>query len=108
MLYIKANTIMLTRGDTAYIDVVIDREGEPYTLASGDKLTLSVKKYVTDEAPAFSKTTTSGNTIHIEPQDTAGLGFGTYKYDVQLNTASGDVFTVVDVGNFEVMPEVTV
>ena len=108
MLYIEGNTIKLTRGDTAYLTVPIKlATEEEYTMQSGDTLVMSVKKSINDEHYAFQKQATNGNTIHIEPADTEQLAFGKYKYDIQLNTADGDVYTLIDVDVFELLPEVT-
>lgn len=112
MLYIEGNSIRLTRGDTAYLTVPIfikvnGENTEEYTMQPDDTLTLSVKKAVRDVEYCFQKVTTGTNTIHILPQDTAELAFGKYKYDVQLVTAGGDVFTLIEVDNFELLQEVT-
>lgn len=109
MLKVYADgSIELTRGDTAYLDVSItNTENEEYELQSGDKLTLSVKKALTDETPCLQKIISASKMFHVEPSDTSGLQFGKYKYDVQLTTASGDVFTVVGPETFEILPEVT-
>lgn len=107
MLYINGTTIKLTRGDTAYLSVPIKRDGEDYTMQPTDTLAFSVKRYTTDDEYLIHKEVKGDNLFHIEPQDTADLPFGSYKYDVQLTTASGDVFTVIDVSTFEVLQEVT-
>ncbi|MBQ2768103.1 MAG: hypothetical protein IJF49_08530 [Clostridia bacterium] len=109
MLYLEGNTIRLTRGDTAFLSVPIVRAdtGEPYDLAEGDTLEFSLKKYTSDEEPIFQKKIIGGNTFTIRPDDTSGLRFGKYKYDVQLTTAQGHVFTVIEASVFEVMEEVT-
>jgi hypothetical protein len=107
MLYIVGNTIKLTRGDTAYLTVSITHNEEDYVVQSTDKLEFSVKKTVNDTEYVLRKEVIGNNVIHIEPSDTAGFAFGLYKYDIQLTTASGDVFTIVDVATFEIMPEVT-
>lgn len=107
MLYINGNTIKLTRGDTAFLRVPITREGEEYVVQPTDTLAFSVKKNVRDENFTFQKVVTGDNLVHIEPTDTAGFPFGSYKYDIQLTTSSGDVFTIVDVSTFEILPEVT-
>ena len=102
-------TIQLTRGDTARLTVTITNEttkGE-YTLDAADVLTLTVKKNIEDETPAIQKTITGETTFHIEPQDTAQLAFGAYKYDVQLTTTGGDVYTIIEPTTFELMKEVT-
>lgn len=107
MLYIEGNTIRLTRGDTAYLQIPLAATYGVYELASDDTLTLSVKKTTRDTEYYFQKVITGSDIFHIEPNDTAALTFGKYIYDVQLNTGSGDVFTVIPPSTFEVLAEVT-
>lgn len=108
MLYIDGNNIRLTRGDTAYLTIPITTElGEEYVMQSGDTLTFSVKKNETMSEYLFQKKVTGSNEIHIEPNDTKSLPFGKYKYDVQIDLTSGDVFTVIEPSIFELMKEVT-
>ena len=109
MLYIDDKTIKLTRGDTARLTVPIinlANNGE-YTMESGDILYFTVKKTAKDSGFLFQKSVTGSNSIHIRPEDTADLSFGKYKYDVQLTTATGDVYTVIEPSAFEVMEEIT-
>lgn len=108
MLYITGNNIRLTRGDTAYLTVPITMDnGEEYAIQNGDTLVMSVKRTVDDSEYCFQKFVQNDNTIHIDPVDTDVLPFGKYKYDIQLNKADGDVFTLIDVATFEILPEVT-
>lgn len=108
MLYINGNTIKMTRGDTAHLVIpIILSDGSEYTMKPGDTLTLSCKKSIQDENYAFQKVIESGNTFHIQPDDTKNLEFGAYKYDIQLNTSNGDIYTVIDVSTFEILTEVT-
>lgn len=108
MLYIIGNAIKLTRGDTAYLTIPLTlATGEEYIMQPADELVLSVKEHVLDTQPIMQKRITGGNIFHIEPNDTANLFFGKYQYDIQLNTASGDVYTVIDVDTFEILQEVT-
>lgn len=108
MLYIEGNTIRLTRGDTAYLTFPMTTlEGEEYVVQKGDTLRFTVRKFIDDENFMLQKVITGGNLIHIEPGDTAGLAFGLYKYDVELTTSSGDVFTIIDTSTFEILSEVT-
>lgn len=110
MLYIKSDgTVRLTRGDTARLTVPITNETDDstYEVQDGDTLTMTVKKSCNDETPSFQKVVTGANTFHIEPKDTADMSFGKYKYDVELVTAAGDVHTVIEPTDFEVMQEVT-
>lgn len=109
MLYIDDKTIKLTRGDTARLTVPIvnlANNGE-YTMESGDILYFTIKKTAKDSDFLFQKSVTGSNSIHIRPEDTADLSFGKYKYDVQLTTATGDVYTVIEPSTFEVMEEIT-
>ena len=109
MLYIDDKTIKLTRGDTARLTVPIinlANNGE-YTMESGDILYFTVKKTAKDSDFLFQKSVTGSNSIHIRPEDTVTLSFGKYKYDVQLTTATGDVYTVIEPSTFEVMEEIT-
>lgn len=109
MLYIEGTTIKLTRGDTAYLSVPITNTvtGNSYDIADGDILEFSVKKYTSDKNKLISKKIIGQNTFHILPEDTKDLPFGKYEYDIQLTTAKGDVYTVIDVSAFEVLNEVT-
>lgn len=110
MLYVEANgTIKLTRGDTAHLTVSIMNSitRTAHDVSDTDVLTLSVKKNIKDPEPCLQKTVTGSDTFHIEPDDTNGLEFGSYKYDVQLTTSGGDVYTVVEPSNFVIMQEVT-
>ncbi len=107
MLHIQDNKISLTRGDTAYLNISVEIDGKPYDMQEGDALTLSIKKSTSDEMPVVQKMITSGTTIHIEPQDTDDLAFGKYKYDVQLDKANGDVFTIIEPTAFVILEEVT-
>jgi hypothetical protein len=81
---------------------------EPYTVQNDDVLTLTVKKDITDTEPIIEKKVTGNTTFHLEPKDTTGLNFGKYKYDVQINTAEGEVYTIISPTAFEILAEVTV
>lgn len=111
MLYVdeKDHSIKLTRGDTARFNVSIAStiSGEYYEIQSEDILTMTVKKSVKDELFCFQKTVTGSTLLHIEPADTKNLTFGKYVYDIQLNKANGDIYTVVEPATFEVLKEVT-
>lgn len=110
MLYINGDgTIRLTRGDTARLSVPIKNSvnDNEYTMESGDILYFTVKKTTKDSEPLLQKVAKGSNAFHIRPEDTEGFLFGKYKYDVQLSTASGDVYTVIEPSTFEVMEEIT-
>ena len=108
MLSISGTTIKLTRGDTAYLSLDLNMNNEPYEYAEGDTVTLSVR-VSTDDNPKylFQKVVNAGDMIEIMPEDTKGLEYGRYKYDIQLNTAKGEVFTVIEPSTFQITEEVT-
>ena len=110
MLYINDDcTIRLTRGDTARLSVPIKNSvnDNEYTMESDDILYFTVKKNAKDSDPLLQKVAKGSNAFHIEPEDTEGFAFGKYKYDVQLTTTSGDVYTVIEPSTFEIMEEIT-
>ena len=108
MLKVSGNTIELTRGDTARLKVTVTNDdGEEYAVRSSDTLTLSIKKRTRDEDALVDKTIFGSTTFHIEPKDTSGLPFGGYKYDVQLTTVEGDVYTVIPPSDFKITEGVT-
>lgn len=99
------NHIKLTRGDTARIELAISKDGEPYDFSS-DTVVFSVKTSTITPEYVFQKEVVDG-VIYIAPSDTESLPYGTYRYDVQVTTQSGDVCTVIPPNNFIVAPEVT-
>lgn len=111
MLYVdeKTKVIKLTRGDTARFAVGIENEltGKDYELSDGDELIFSIKKTVHDTETLVKKICTGTDIVHIKPEDTSGLAFGKYKYDVQITTSDGDVYTIIEPTTFELLSEVT-
>lgn len=105
----KDNSIELTRGDTARLTIPItDDYDQEYIMGENDTLTFTVKVSINDEEPVLQKVMKGDNKLHLKPEDTAGLDYGTkYIYDVELATADGDVYTVIEKTNFKVREEVT-
>lgn len=108
MLKVQSNgDIELTRGDTARLTVSVrDSQKQPYAVKEDDVLTLTVKKEYKDSTPLIEKKITGETTFHIKPEDTKELDFFTYKYDVQITTADGDNYTVIDDKKFKIANEV--
>ena len=110
MLYIESNNVIkLTRGDTAKLTVPIenDLDNTSYVMDEQDVLTFTIKKSVKDNDNLVQKVVTGSNNFHIKPEDTDSLPFGKYVYDVQLTTAGGDIYTVIEPTSFEILSEVT-
>lgn len=110
MLKIIKNEIGLTRGDSAYIGVnIVELDGTPYEMKSGDKLTFSARKEIGEGVLMSVESTTK--TIHILPSDSRKLVVGKGFFDVQL-TSGEDIFTIIgpessSLPNLTVYPEVT-
>lgn len=85
MLIIDAeNNIKLTRGDTAILDIELtDETGEPYIMDPDDWLIFTVRRIAGVGQPVLSKKV-NGNEITISTDDTKGLSFGIYMYDIYL------------------------
>lgn len=116
MLYVGSDkSIKLTRGDTAMFTINIDNESTegPYIIGENDILKFTVRKSENDEIFSFQKVVQGSASIVIEPEDTSSLDFGKYKYDVELTTTTGDVYTVIGADDrnklptFEILKEVT-
>ena len=107
MLRVINNDIHLTKGDTGYIALTIkNSKGNKYIVRDGDTLTLTVKKNLTN-AEVIKKQVNANEVISILPSDTQDLNVGRYKYDIQLNTSLGEVFTVIPLRAFYIEEEVT-
>lgn len=102
---IQGTSMSMTRGDTEHIRVNISG----YELEPGDYIEFTVRKNIKSPKAMYKKITVFNDNsfvISIEPNDTNGLTFGRYVYDVQL-TYSGGVKTIVKPSTFTIGEEVT-
>jgi hypothetical protein len=118
MFKITGKTIQLTRGDTAFIEIIpkIANE-EVYKLGESDSLILTVKESTTRQDVVFQKTLTSESYLgednnrlvfEIQPDDTNGLRYKDYYYDVQLSLDNGArINTIIQPNVFRIADEVT-
>lgn len=107
MFKITGNNIEITRGDTAMIALnLTGADGNEYILKAGDIALFTVKRN-TREAKCLIQKKFNDGQIKIEPSDTENLSYGDYFYDVQLQLAAGDIFTVIPPAKFSVKEEVT-
>lgn len=104
----KDNSIELTRGDTARLTInVTDDYDMPYEVKEGDVLIFTVKTSVDAKDSVIEKEMKGTNLLHLKPEDTAGLEYTKYVYDIEVHTAEGDVFTVIEKTSFKLREEVT-
>lgn len=109
MLYIdRDGNITLTRADTAFIDVTSfkNQVGETYQLFEGDKVYFRLKTNPILEKELTIDLLNNKAGLHIIPDDTAGLPFTTFKYEMELVTSTGEHFTFIADRNFTVGKEV--
>lgn len=99
---VSGTTIQITRGDTGYFQFTpytVDAGGTrtEYVCQPGDSIRFAMKKKLSDSYQILvtKNVDTSTFQMRLEPEDTSGLAFGTYYYDVQLTTAGGDVDTYI-------------
>lgn len=101
--------IQITRGDSFSFTIKNKDTGLPYVFDITDKLTMTVKKSLSDTTPLFTKEfipDIDGNIIiNIEPTDTKTAVYGKYVYDIQWEKLSGWINTIIPVtGKTSVLP----
>lgn len=100
------NCIRLTRGDSACLDIELKNDnGEEYIMDEGDFLKLTIKESASSDNIIIQKKSNT-NQISLSPSDTNDLKYRNYVYDIELNTNSGDVYTVVPISTFKICEEV--
>lgn len=98
-------TIKLTRGDTAYLDIsVTDDDGKEFPLSNQTEICMTVREDAL--SPIIFQIPAKDGSIKINPENTAELEFGTYRYDVQVILENADVYTYGPY-KFKVLQEVT-
>ena len=108
MLKVQGNKIYLTRGDTAFLDIILkDETGNPYTLNEGDILKFRLKENILGNTLLLEKALNQ-NTLELTPPDTSGLDFGLYRYEIELIKSGGEHFTVIENEPFTVGIELEV
>lgn len=105
---IKKNKITLTRGDTLKTTIAIkDKDGTPYIPSEGDTILFAVKKSIEDIEPIFSVDIPWDTLLlHIKPEHTKGMDYGTYVYDCSITMANGDIHTFITYTDFILTGEV--
>ena len=98
MLEIKKNKISMIKGDTTHLNVSMNG----YTYSEGDTITLTLKQSIEDEAVVLQKTVAANQPICLVCEDTNAIAAGRYVYDIQLDTAAGEVYTVVNPNTFTI------
>ena len=107
MFRVFNNVISMTRGDTVNFTLTIkDGEGNDYDY-SDDTVLFTLKRSVNTTDIICQKEVHYGEDIVITHEDTAGIPYGDYWYDVQISNEAGAVATVIPPTKFRVKTEVT-
>ena len=109
MFYIQSTTnkITLTKGDNAEMVVnVFDAKGNERGVFADDTVIMTVKESINSRSAVLTKTAIDG-IITFTPDDTVNLASGNYVYDVQLNTFTGKVYTIIPVSTFCLKDDIT-
>lgn len=106
MYTITDTEIRLTKGDSFYCEVTMEKDGDTYTPQEGDKIRFAVKKAYQLRTVLIDKDIPlQTQVLYLKPEDTKRLPVGTYVYDIELTYANGDVDTFIS-GQFILLPEV--
>lgn len=105
---VKKNTIFLTRGDTFKAHLTINNpDGTEYTPQEGDTVRFALKENIEDqECLILREIPIDTMLLVLNPEDTKGLEFGSYVYDIQLTKANGDVDTFITASKLKLTAEV--
>lgn len=103
MFLVEQGIIKISRGNYGSLFVPLkDKDGADYSMVTGDRLILIVKKTPNDDAVLLQKESNS-QYFTFAFEDTSNLEFDTYSYDVTLVHADGSFLTVVCPTDFYVM-----
>lgn len=98
--------IEIVRGDSELFQVGISVNGEDYTPVTGDVIRFAMKRKESRYPLIEKEIPHDTMQLHIDPDDTNGLPFGTYVYDMQITFADGTVKTFVRQSPFIIGEEV--
>lgn len=104
MVQVQNKTIRMTRGDSVVINLNIYEADEttPYEPQEGDEVYFTVKPDINNDYFDIQKKFIINEnkiTLSLYKNDTIGLNFGTYFYDVRLENGT-NIDTILDSGTF--------
>lgn len=108
MIKVNGTTITMTRGDTLKVKLTLtEPTGEDYIPKEGDVIKVGVKNNYSDESCLIEKVLPNDTMIlHLYPEDTKNLSFGSYVWDAQITFENGDVNTFIEKAKLKITEEV--
>ena len=107
---ISGTTITMTRGDTLRVTLELkDKDtGDAYVPQEGDQIRFAMKKTYDDPEPLIYKDIPIDSLeLVLNPEDTKSLPQpSSYKYDIQITYANGDVDTFITKADLKLTEEV--
>jgi hypothetical protein len=105
-MILAGTNISMTRGDTETLTVRCSEIFEPgdtvyMTVRSDAESPVEFQKEITEFGPQGEAV------IVIEHDDTEGMDFGTYRYDIQVSRGDGRVTTLVKPSALKLTEEIT-
>ena len=99
--------IQFIRGDTFQANVeIMNPDKSKYIPQPGDRIRFAVKKSYSDQEPVLLKEISNDSLLlRIESADTKAMLEDSYRYDIELTKANGDVSTFIK-GNLVLSDEV--
>ena len=92
----KTKKISLIRGDTLRMQIEILIDDEPYSPVFGDRVRFAMKQsYSSSKVLIHKNIPIDTLVLHLSPNDTKKLPFGSYVYDIEITFANGDVDTFI-------------
>lgn len=106
-----AQRIEIVRGTTNTFHInIVDANGAPYNLGSGEKVVFGIKRKPEHEEVIFAKV---GEILYeglykvvINPEDTENLPSGNYYYDVAIESGEA-FFNVIEPSPFNIVANIT-
>ena len=100
------NNITVTKGDTLVADItILDAQGEEYVAGEGDTLRFGAKRSASGATVLSKIVPLDTKELRLEASETKQLDPGTYYYDIELETESGTVCTIINWRRLEVTEE---
>lgn len=94
--------IIISRGDHRVITPKIkDKSGNVVTFGEGESVYMSVKRSTRDKNPLLRKKMMDGK-FTFQSEDTLGIPFGEYVWDLTYYDAAGERQSITPVGKFVV------